>query len=274
MALQAVVRRFPLASFFVLAYAVSLISLVVLGPPSLAPGGHRNLVSLALFPMMVIWVGVSGILLTAAEQGPAGLRDLRRRMTRWKVGAGWYAAAILIPPAVILLTLGLLTGFVSRSFTPNLYPIGISYGILAGFFEEIGWSGYAYPRLHARLGAQVGSVLLGLLWGVWHLPVVDSLGAASPHGPAWPAFFAAFVALVAGLRVLICWVYSNTDSVLLAQIMHASNTGFLVVLGAAAVSPAQEAVWYALDAGALWTIAAALLARNSFPARARPGPAQ
>jgi len=274
MSLRMAVKRFPLASYFILAYAISVIALIVLGPPSLAPGGHRNLLSLAMFPVMVIWVGATGIVLTAAEQGRAGLRNLRARMTRWAVGAGWYAAAILIPPAAILLVLALLTDFVSPAFTPNLYPGGITYGIVAGFFEEIGWSGFAYPRLRARLGAPAAAVLLGVLWGLWHLPVVDSLGSASPHGPAWPAFFGAFVALVAGLRVLICWIYSHTESVLLAQIMHASNTGFLVVLGATAVSPIQEAFWYALDAGALWVIVALVLAGHGFRALARPRPPQ
>ncbi len=264
MALRTAVQRFPLASYFVLAYAISLISLFVLGPPSLQSGGHRNLLSLAMFPVMIVWAGTSGLLLTAVTQGRAGLRDLRRRMARWTVGLRWYISAILIPPASILLVLTLLTVFASRAFRPNLYLVGITYGAVAGFFEEIGWTGYAYPRLRARLGAPAAPVLLGLLWGIWHLPVVDSLGSASPHGAAWPAFFAAFVALVAGLRVLICWIYSHTDSVLLAQMMHASNTGFLVVLGAAAVSPVQAAAWYALDAGALWFVAAAVVACRGF----------
>ncbi|MGH2365499.1 MAG: lysostaphin resistance A-like protein [Chloroflexota bacterium] len=261
---RAIIQSFPLSSYFVLAYAISMISLIVLGPPSLAPGGQRNILSLVLFPVMVIWVGAAGLALTALGTGHKGIGELRSRMGRWRTSFGWYAAATLIPPAAILLVLAVLTRLVSPAFTPNLYPLGVTFGIVAGFFEEIGWSGYAYPRLRARFGPLPGAIVLGVMWGLWHLPVVDSLGVASPHGSAWPAFFAAFVALVAGLRVLICWIYNHTNSVLLAQIMHTSFTGFLVVLGALAVSPSQEALWYALDAGVLWVVAAVVVARGGF----------
>ncbi len=254
------VRRFPLLSYFVLAYVISVATLIVLGPPSLAAGGSRDFRSLAAFPLMVIWVGACGLSLTALERGRQGLRDLWQRMRRARVGVQWYAAAILIPPGAILLVLTLLSRLVSPAFTPGLYPVGIAYGVVAAFFEEIGWSGYAYPRLRSRFGPLPAALALGLLWGLWHFPVVDSLGAASPHGPDWPAFFGAFVALVAGLRVLICWVYDHTNSVLLAQMMHASSTGFLVVLGATAVDPGQEALWYLLDAAVLWSIAVAVVA--------------
>jgi hypothetical protein len=88
---------------------------------------------------------------------------------------------------------------------------------------------------------------------------VDSLGAASPHGAWWPAFFAAFVGVIAGLRVLISWVYTNTGSLLLAQLLHASSTAFLVILSPPAVSPAQEALWYGVYAALLWAFAAAAM---------------
>ena len=268
--LRTIIRRFPLSSYFALAYAISVISLIVLGPPPLAPGAQRNFLPLVLFPVMVIWVGAAGFALTALGAGQEGIRETRSRMGRWRQAPGWYAASALIPPAAILLVLTALTRVVSPVFTPNLYPLGLTFGIVAAFFEEIGWSGYAYPRLRSRFGPLTGALLLGLLWGLWHLPVVDSLGVASPHGAAWAAFFAAFVALVAGLRVLICWIYNHTNSVLLAQIMHASFTGFLVVLGAPAVSPSQEALWYALDAGVLWLVAAAVVTCGGFRYRGTP----
>src|SRR5262249_17983924 len=78
--------------------------------------------------------------------------------------------------------------------------------------------------------------------------------AAAPHGAYWLPFFLAFVALVTAMRILIAWVYANTASVLLAQLMHASSTGSLVVLGSAHTSPAQEALWYAVYAAVLWVV--------------------
>jgi hypothetical protein len=98
-------------------------------------------------------------------------------------------------------------------------------------------------------------------WALWHLPVVDSLGAASPHGAAWPAFFAAFAAALIALRVLIAWVHTNTRSVQGAQLLHASSTGSLVVLGAPAVTAGQEALWYAANAAVLWVVVGMVVAR-------------
>jgi membrane protease YdiL (CAAX protease family) len=131
---------------------------------------------------------------------------------------------------------------------------GVAAGAFAGFFEELGWTGFAYPGMRARFGALGGALLLGVLWGLWHFPVVDSLGAASPHGRYWPEFFGAFVAMIAALRVLIAWVYTNTGSLRMAQLLHASSTGFLVVLGAPKATSGQETLWYLAYAGVLWAV--------------------
>jgi membrane protease YdiL (CAAX protease family) len=148
------------------------------------------------------------------------------------------------------------------AYAPNLFPLGLLFGLVAGLFEEPGWSGFADPRMRARLGPVAGAVVLGLLWGLWHLPVVDSLGAASPHGHGWPAFFVAFVLVLTSLRVLISWVYNRSGSLLLAQLLHASSTGFLVVLGPAHVTPAQEAGRYGCY-GLLLGLAALVAVRHS-----------
>ena len=256
---MALVKRHQLLVYFVLVYALSALALIVVGVPSLHGGSRPPLASLLMFPVMVVGVGLVGLGLTAIVSGRPGMRELRGRLGRWRVPLRWYAL-LLLPPLAILAVLGLLHVLVSPAFAPNLLLFGIPAGLLAGFTEEIGWSGFAYPRMSAHWGARTGACLLGLLWGLWHLPIVDSLGAASPHGAWWPAFFAAFILLVSGLRVLIAWVYTNTGSVLLPQLLHASSTGFLVMLGAASISPAQEAVWYALYAAVLWGAGVAAMA--------------
>jgi uncharacterized protein len=77
-----------------------------------------------------------------------------------------------------------------------------------------------------------------------------------PHGVYWVPFFLTFVAIVTALRVLIVWIYSNTGSILLAQLMHVSLTASLAVLDPAQVSPAQETLWYAVYAAVLWVVVA------------------
>jgi membrane protease YdiL (CAAX protease family) len=217
--------------------------------------------ALTTFPLMVVGVGLTGIALTAAVDGRAGLGSLFGRIGRWRVGIAWYAVALLLPPVLIGAVLFVLRSTVSPAFAPNFFLLGILFGVPAGFFEEIGWTGYLLPRLVAKRNALPAAIGLGVLWGLWHTPVVDSLGSASPHGAAWLGFFLAFVALVAAIRVVIVWLYRNTGSVLLAQILHASSTGSLVIFGPAGVTPGQEALWYAVYAAVLWVVVGAIARR-------------
>ena len=252
------VRRFPLVCYFALAYALSGIALLVIGLPKLSPSAGRSTTSLAMFPMMVVGVGVLGVALTRATEGPRGIRELRLRLTR-RVARRWLLV-LALPPIAILAVLGGLEAGASAKFAPGFLVFGFAAGALAGFFEEPGWTGFAYPRMQARFGPLGGALLLGVLWGLWHFPVVDSLGAASPHGRYWPEFFGAFVATIVALRVLIAWVYANTGSLRMAQLLHASSTGFLVILGAPKATPGQEALWYVAYAAVLWVIVVAVVA--------------
>jgi uncharacterized protein len=250
----ALVRRWPLLSYFASAYLLAGVALVVIGLPNLHSGSTRSWTPLAMFPAMVVGVGLVGIALTASSAGKSGLRDLWSRI-KWPVPRRWLLI-LLLPPVGILAVLTGLKTLVSPNFAPQFLVFGVPAGVLAGFFEEVGWTGFAYPRMRSRFGALRGALLLGLLWGAWHLPVVDALGAASPHGPVWLAFFASFVTMVIALRVLIAWVYNSTGSLLMAQLLHASSSGFLVILGAPQVTPGQEAGWYFAYAGVLWLVAA------------------
>jgi CAAX protease family protein len=110
--------------------------------------------------------------------------------------------------------------------------MGLLFGVPAGYLEEIGWMGYAFPKMRSQNNALAPSILLGLLWSAWHLPVIDYLGTATPHGAYWLPFFLTFTAAMTAIRVLISWTYSNTNSVLLAQLLHMSSTGALVIFSA------------------------------------------
>lgn len=245
-------KRHVIASYFGLTFAISWLGAFAVVAPKLLRGEPIPKFSgILMFPVMLLGPVVSGILLTRLVDGRSGLRDLFSRMRKIRLEPQWYAA-LLIPPITILIVLLCLKAFVSPAFSPNRFFVGISFGVVAGFFEEIGWTGYAFPKMAQSTNALGAAIALGVLWGSWHVPVIDYLGTATPHGAYWLPYFLAFTAAMTAIRVLIGWVYANTRSVALAQLMHASSTGSLVVLSPAGVTARQEAMWYAVYAAALW----------------------
>jgi membrane protease YdiL (CAAX protease family) len=248
--------RHPAIIYFALTFAVSWLGALAVAAPRLLRGEViPKFAGLMMFPAMLLGPSVVGILLTRLADGPTGLRDLFSRMRRVSVPARWYAA-LLIPPVLVLIVLSGMKTFASPVFTPNRFFIGAGFGFVAGFFEEIGWMGFAFPKMRSPDNALAPAILLGLLWGTWHIPVIDYLGASTPHGSYWLPFFLAFTAAMTAMRVLIAWAYSHTNSVLLSQLLHAASTGSLVVFSPPRVSAAQESLWYAIYAAALWLLVA------------------
>ena len=251
-------RRHPALAYFFLTFAVSWLAAFLVAASNLLRGQPvPKFAGLMMFPAMLLGPSFAGILLTRLIDGSIGLRDLFSRMFRVRVPARWYAA-LLIPPALVLVVLFCLKIFLSPVYSPNRFLIGAAFGVVAGFFEEIGWTGFAFPKLSQTFSPLVAAILLGLIWGCWHIPVIDYLGTATPHGSYWLRFFLSFTAAMTAMRVLISWLYVHTRSVALAQLMHAVSTASLVVFSPPRVSAAQEALWYAAYAAALWLIVIAL----------------
>lgn len=255
-AARKVLARWPVASYFVLAFTVSWAGALAVAFPHMAR--HEQLptqTGILMFPVMLLGPSMVGVLLTVLTAGRQGLSDLFSRMSLGQIRPRWYTF-LFIPPALILAVLLFLSAFVNPLYRPNLFVFGIFFGIPAGFLEEIGWMGYAFPGM--RKGTFRAALLLGLLWSLWHLPVINFLGTATPHGAYWFPFFLAFAFAMTAMRLIIVWIYVRTRSLILCQLMHASTTGALVVFSASHVTAAQETFWYSIYGCILWLVTLAL----------------
>ena len=250
--------RRQIVTYFVLTFAISwAAALIVVAPRLLWGAAIPDMTGILMFPAMLLGPSFSGLFLTWRFDGRFALRDLLRRMVKVPVFSAWYAA-LLIPPVVVLTVLLTLKSFVSPSYAPNHFFIGVAFGVPAGILEEIGWTGFAYPRMREMLGTFKAGLVLGCVWSIWHLPVINFLGAARPHGTYLPAFFLSFLIAMTAIRVLIGWLYVKTGSVLIAQLLHISSTAALVVFGPFRVTAQQETVWYFSYGIALWMIVGVL----------------
>ncbi|HEU5352325.1 MAG TPA: CPBP family intramembrane glutamic endopeptidase [Terracidiphilus sp.] len=254
--------RHPVTAYFTLTFLLSWLGAsAVAAPGLLRHHGPDKMTGILMFPAMILGPCVVSLILTAKLEGRAGLRELGQRIFLRPRPAVWLLA-LLIPPVLILAVLEAMQRIVSAAYSPNYFWIGVLFGVPAGLLEEVGWTGFAFPRMQQGMSPFAASILLGMLWSCWHLPVVNFLGTATPHGRYWPLYFAVFAVAMTAMRVLIGWVYMHTQSVLMAQLMHMSSTGSLVVLSAVGVSALQECAWYAAYGTALWAVVLAIRMRD------------
>jgi len=230
--MNALIKRYPLATFYVLAYVLSWWGWVV---GTLAPASQPYV------PYPIFAAGpLLAALIVLAIIGRAGLRAWGASFLRWRVGWVWYVAALGIPLAIGLsaVALNVLSGAPAPSLAqlqlgPWYMPILVIAGRLINpldgpLGEEPGWRGFAQPRLQSGRSPLVAALIVGMLAAGWHLPLLPF--AASPIQLLAPVAFAALAA----------WVYNRTGgSVLLAILLHAADgviqMGMLGYVGADAV---------------------------------------
>jgi membrane protease YdiL (CAAX protease family) len=248
---QGLLARYPLTSFFVMAYAFTWIVWApwVLGQDGAgllpieipqAASGYLNAAAILAGPTLAAFI------MTATIEGRGGVRRLLGRLVLWRVGIRWYLFALLGVPLTMLVGTMVYSGEL-----PNLGALGgpsylLSYlgtfalvVVLGGpLFEEIGWRGFALPRMERLHGALLASLILGVLWALWHLPefLVPSWAASSGGGGLVGITLFTLTALT--FTVVITWVFNNTRaSLLLAVLFHASIDTFTFPL--AAMFPAK-----------------------------------
>lgn len=286
--IKAFIKRHPVLTYFVLTFAISWGGvLLVIGGPGAIPTPSEQAMKLLPVAIMVMVLGpsVAGILLTGLVNGQGGLREFLSRLLRWRVNPRWYAVALLISPiliTVILLAFSrtspvFIPGIVTTDDKATLLMSGIAAGLAAGIFEELGWTGFAIPRLRLRYGILTSGLIVGFLWGVWHF-LAEFWGSGDPSGRISldlllpPLIF--YVGVLPAYRVLMVWVYDHTESLLVAMLMHATLTANTTFILAPQVIGVPLLTYYLVLAAALWLVVAAVamtrrgqLSRQPLPRR-------
>jgi len=213
--------------------------------------------------------GIVAVLLTARAEGATGVRALLAPLFQWNVDARWYLFALLFV-AAIKLTVALLLRVGTGEWpqfgdTPLILMLAatvFSTVTLGQSGEEVGWRGYALPRMSGRLGVGPASLILGVVWAVWHLPLFFIPGT-STTGQSFPLY----LLQVTALSVAFGWLWWRTGgSLLLTMLLHAAvnNTKDIVpsaVAGADAPLEMSTSVVAWLTVLLLWICAGYFLVR-------------
>lgn len=217
-------KKQPVLWYFVLAFAFTY-SLSFLANSGWLPSTLKS-ASLILYQFGPT---VAALIVANALGDWAEIKQLLKGILIWRVGIQWYLFVFLFPVIARLLAVGvnvLLGGEPPRFFgsatvsfsgiSPILIVLFVGILIRPGLVEEIGWRGFALPRMQERFGALGASLILGLLWGLWHFHPVNF-----QFYKDWMLWFLLMSVCVS---VIYTWIYNNTDgSILLAALFHAAS---------------------------------------------------
>jgi membrane protease YdiL (CAAX protease family) len=274
--LKAFIKKHPVLTYYALVFAMSWGGiLLIVGGPGRIPGSSEEVEMLMPPVLLALFAGpsVAGLLMIRLVAGRVGLHDLLSRLLRWRVGARWYAAALLSAPLIVttvllalsLFSLEFIPGIVTTDNKIALLLFGIGWGLLGGgLLEELGWTGFAVPRLRLRYTAFTTALIVGLLHGTWHFLIAFWAGG-SFSGGQWTTYLFGILFFYLGAlpayRVLMVWVYDRTASLLVAMLMHASLSASTLILQPP-LTGAPFLTWNVALTASLWVIVAAVAWAN------------
>ncbi len=225
-------KKYPVVWFYVLAFAISWLGWLpmVAGSRGIAPFDHPLFQVLLLLP--AIGPALAAILVTTARDGKAGINHLLKPLLQWRVGAIWLMIAVTAPALLLLAgkivtqALGLAT--TTESQGNNVIGMAIATLVMSLFsntWEEVGWRGFALPRLQKHQNALMATLTVGVLWGLWHLPLFFWAGNPMSDYP----FLAWLIGTVA-VSFVYTWLYNSArGSLLVVTLFHILGNTFGVI---------------------------------------------
>jgi membrane protease YdiL (CAAX protease family) len=230
------VRQRPLLAYFVLAFAGTWL---FFAPITLSQRGLGLLpvalpdAAAFLLYFLATYTGpfFAALLVTRLVDGKEGVKRLLRRIVQWRVGIQWYLILFIGYPALLLLGVAVLEGGLSLNSLARNWPLIFSVylpGILFGIFfpslgEETGWRGFALPRLQNVYGPVMGSLILGALHALWHLPAYPVRGLFSDAGWDTTLFIANSLAIITA-TIVWTWLFNHAGgSIFYAILIHATS---------------------------------------------------
>ncbi len=205
---------------------------------------------------------LAGMICVRIVKGKGGVGKLLSSLKLWRVKAVWYVISLLLVPCLHLLRFAIFSAAgkpLSLDGVSGRLALGLIWPVFASLGEEFGWRGTALPEAQSRFGPVSASLLVGFLWGMWHLPT-DYIGVGHYGIIFIPYFFLMGPLLLMPYSILMTWVYNRTKgSMLLIFLFHYSITFSAIVLSAQSMSMKESFSDAVLSAGLAWIAAAFVL---------------
>lgn len=217
-------KKYSVVWFYILAFAISWLGMIsaALGSHHIAPFDSPYIQLLSVF--YAVGPALATVIVLCVVEGKAGIQNLLKGLIRWRVGLVWYIVALL-GSLMLLITAQGITQLLGFSATIPTRPVDLSPYVVLGFAvnffahicEEVGWRGFALPRLQKRHSAFIATLIVGTLWAFWHLPIVFIVGNPMAEYP-----FLWFILIVTN-AFIYTWIYNSTKgSILLVALFHGS----------------------------------------------------
>lgn len=268
----------PVLSYYALTFAISWGAVLVMIGHTGMPTTKDQMEAVLPVAIAALLLGpsTSGLLMLGLVDGKAGFRELRSRMFRWRVGARWYAIALLLAPLIILAVLMALSVF-SPVYLPGVFTrddktarliMGLVSAVVVGICEELGWTGFVTPRIRQRYSVLATGLIIGVLWGIWHIVPMAIMPSGVYSAPLSPAVYIAVRTinfLVGGLvafRVLMVWIYDRTQSLLVLILMHIGLTAANIIYEPEAIGGTSLFIYDFVGAATIWIVVAVVVVVN------------